>query len=351
MLALLQSKHQPPQQPYEGFPPSHDPNAPYDPAMQPYYYPAPPGHEGPYQPYAYPMLSPPEGQPPMQGFMPSGDANSPGGVHNLPPADIARTIPCRYVVFLRARHYHGDGMPRCASLRDPGASFLIFSDGANTFRPALQVLSCLSLWLVVHVPSSAASVLLWTPSSGPRTLSANVSPARLLHDEARRVSASPSWCAPRRAGCQPSCELPAVPASRASSFPSAKRCPAVFSRYKWGSIPSTSKWGTFPQRSTVSTPYQWRAIPSCQWGSLHPYQHGHALHTRDKRHAFPIRAAAVLSRQRNTLQRWRAFYPWAGASTVWLPARIPRRTKRRSDKRKCEWQRGGAPATTSGERY
>lgn len=127
MLALLQPKHQPPHQSYEGFPPSHDPNAPYDPAMQPYYYPAPPGHEGPYQPYAYPMLSPPEGQPPMPGFMPSGDANSPGGVPNLPPADIARTIPCRYVVFLSARHHHEDRMPRCASLRDTGASFRIFS--------------------------------------------------------------------------------------------------------------------------------------------------------------------------------------------------------------------------------
>lgn len=88
VLALLQPKAQT----YEGYPPSSDPSTPFDPAMQNYYYPMPPGHEGPY-PYPYPMMSPPDGQP-MSAFPPQGE-NSPGGVHNLPPADVARTIPCR----------------------------------------------------------------------------------------------------------------------------------------------------------------------------------------------------------------------------------------------------------------
>ncbi|KAG8712668.1 hypothetical protein FRC09_019590 [Ceratobasidium sp. 395] len=92
MLALLQPK----QPSLEAFQPPQDPNAPYNPAMHPYYYPIPPGHEGPYPPYPYPMLSPPEGQPPVHGFQPAADGTSPGGVPNLPPADIARTIPCRY---------------------------------------------------------------------------------------------------------------------------------------------------------------------------------------------------------------------------------------------------------------
>ncbi|KAG9119112.1 hypothetical protein FRC07_006035 [Ceratobasidium sp. 392] len=95
MLALLQPK----QQLVEGFQPpqqQQDPNAPYNPAMHPYYYPVPPGHEGPYPPYPYPMLSPPDGQPPVHGFPPATDGTSPGGVPNLPPADVARTIPCRY---------------------------------------------------------------------------------------------------------------------------------------------------------------------------------------------------------------------------------------------------------------
>ncbi|KAG8690490.1 hypothetical protein FRC08_010518 [Ceratobasidium sp. 394] len=96
MLALLQPKQHPSQPLPEGFQPPQDPNAPYNPAMHPYYYPAPPGHEGPYPPYPYPMLSPPDGQPPVPGFPPATDGNSPGGVPNLPPADIARTIPCRY---------------------------------------------------------------------------------------------------------------------------------------------------------------------------------------------------------------------------------------------------------------
>ncbi|KAG8732534.1 hypothetical protein FRC11_012833 [Ceratobasidium sp. 423] len=94
VLALLQAKPTPAQPTYEGYPQSTDPNAPYDPAaMQHYYYPAP-GHEGHYPPYPYPMM-PPEGQP-MPPFPPQGDGNSPGGVHNLPPVDVARTIPCRY---------------------------------------------------------------------------------------------------------------------------------------------------------------------------------------------------------------------------------------------------------------
>ncbi|QRV83205.1 ankyrin repeats [Ceratobasidium sp. AG-Ba] len=90
MLALLQPKQPSPQ---EGYPPPHDPNAPYNPMA--YYYPVPPGHEGPYPPYGYPMLPPPDGQPPVPAFAPAGDGTS-NGVPNLPPADIARTIPCRY---------------------------------------------------------------------------------------------------------------------------------------------------------------------------------------------------------------------------------------------------------------
>ncbi|CAE6421257.1 hypothetical protein ACGC1H_006715 [Rhizoctonia solani] len=93
ILALLQAKQAPT---YEGYPQSSDPNT-YDPAaMQHYYYPAPPGHEGHYPPYPYPMMAPADGQPPMPPFHPQADGNSPGGVHNLPPADVARTIPCRY---------------------------------------------------------------------------------------------------------------------------------------------------------------------------------------------------------------------------------------------------------------
>ncbi|KAF8711730.1 RNA-binding, Nab2-type zinc finger, partial [Rhizoctonia solani] len=97
ILALLQAKPAVAQPTYEGYPQSGDPNIPYDPAlMQHYYYPPPPGHEGHYPPYPYAMMPPPDGQPPMPPFPPHGDANTPGGVHNLPPADVARTIPCRY---------------------------------------------------------------------------------------------------------------------------------------------------------------------------------------------------------------------------------------------------------------
>ncbi|CAE7079199.1 unnamed protein product [Rhizoctonia solani] len=93
ILALLQAKSALAQPTYEGYPHSSDPNTPYDPAMQQYYYPAPPGHEAHYPPYPYPMMPPAEGQPPMPPFPSNGDANSPG---HLPPADVARTIPCRY---------------------------------------------------------------------------------------------------------------------------------------------------------------------------------------------------------------------------------------------------------------
>ncbi|KAF8683321.1 RNA-binding, Nab2-type zinc finger [Rhizoctonia solani] len=97
ILALLQAKPAVAQPTYEGYPQSGDPNIPYDPAlMQHYYYPPPPGHEGHYPPYPYAMMPPPDGQPPMPPFPPHGDANTAGGVHNLPPADVARTIPCRY---------------------------------------------------------------------------------------------------------------------------------------------------------------------------------------------------------------------------------------------------------------
>ncbi|KAG8738433.1 hypothetical protein FRC10_006851 [Ceratobasidium sp. 414] len=96
VLALLQPKQHLLHLLSEGFQPPQDPNAPFNPAMHPYYYPGPPGHEGPYPPYPYPMLSPPDGQPPVAGFPPTADGNLPGGVPNLPPADIARTIPCRY---------------------------------------------------------------------------------------------------------------------------------------------------------------------------------------------------------------------------------------------------------------
>ncbi|KAF8756096.1 RNA-binding, Nab2-type zinc finger [Rhizoctonia solani] len=57
---------------------------------------AQPTYEGALPPYPYAMMPPPDGQPPMPPFPPHGDANTPGGVHNLPPADVARTIPCRY---------------------------------------------------------------------------------------------------------------------------------------------------------------------------------------------------------------------------------------------------------------
>ncbi|KAH7334322.1 hypothetical protein B0J17DRAFT_102882 [Rhizoctonia solani] len=97
ILALLQAKSATAQPTYEGYPQSSDPNSPYDPAaMQHYYYPPPPGHEGHYPPYPYPMMPPAEGHPPMPPFPATGDGNSPGGTHNLPPADVARTIPCRY---------------------------------------------------------------------------------------------------------------------------------------------------------------------------------------------------------------------------------------------------------------